>query len=113
MCNAGDQWCSDSIVQSMLGGIGDASTNWQNRPTYQQVVEYPARLGDNLANLALKVQVSQDGVTWRTVWSTSAGDGGIDNDGFAPTTGRYVRMQGVSRATTYGYSIYEMEVYAQ
>ena len=41
-CAAGNQWCADSIVQSPLGGMTDANTNWQNRPTFQQVVQYPA-----------------------------------------------------------------------
>jgi hypothetical protein len=41
-CSGGDQWCADSIIQSPLGGITDAATNWQNRPTFQQVVQYPA-----------------------------------------------------------------------
>ncbi|WP_425470139.1 penicillin acylase family protein [Streptomyces tateyamensis] len=40
-CSAGDQWCADSIIQRPLGGIADAKTTWQNRPTYQQVVEFP------------------------------------------------------------------------
>ncbi|WP_327291835.1 penicillin acylase family protein [Streptomyces sp. NBC_01198] len=41
-CGAGDQWCADSIVQRPLGGITDDRISWQNRPTYQQVVEFPA-----------------------------------------------------------------------
>ncbi|MCC9312412.1 penicillin acylase family protein [Kitasatospora sp. RB6PN24] len=40
-CSAGDQWCADAIIQRPLGGITDATTTWQNRPTYQQVVEFP------------------------------------------------------------------------
>ncbi|MFF1707778.1 penicillin acylase family protein [Streptomyces sp. NPDC058252] len=39
-CSAGDQWCADSIVQRALGGIKHGKITWQNRPTYQQVVEY-------------------------------------------------------------------------
>ncbi|MEU3980098.1 penicillin acylase family protein [Streptomyces sp. NPDC026672] len=39
-CAAGDQWCADSIVQRTLGGIRHGGISWQNRPTYQQVVEY-------------------------------------------------------------------------
>lgn len=39
-CSAGDQWCADSIVQRTLGGIKHGRIGWQNRPTYQQVVEY-------------------------------------------------------------------------
>jgi acyl-homoserine lactone acylase PvdQ len=41
-CAAGDQWCADSILQRPLGGIGDDRIAWQNRPTFQQVVEFPA-----------------------------------------------------------------------
>ncbi|MGV9253223.1 penicillin acylase family protein [Streptomyces sp. NPDC003697] len=39
-CAAGDQWCADTIVQRALGGIKHGRISWQNRPTYQQVVEY-------------------------------------------------------------------------
>ncbi|MFE9308670.1 penicillin acylase family protein [Streptomyces sp. NPDC006706] len=39
-CSAGDQWCADSIVQRALGGIKHGKIGWQNRPTFQQIVEY-------------------------------------------------------------------------
>jgi acyl-homoserine lactone acylase PvdQ len=52
ICAAGDQWCADSIVQSALGGITHPPISWQNRPTYQQVVSFPAHRGDNIGNLA-------------------------------------------------------------
>ncbi|MFF9818859.1 penicillin acylase family protein [Streptomyces sp. NPDC014006] len=39
-CSAGDQWCADAIVQRTLGGIKHGRISWQNRPTYQQVVEF-------------------------------------------------------------------------
>ncbi|MEV5344982.1 penicillin acylase family protein [Streptomyces achromogenes] len=41
-CAAGDQWCADSIAQRALGGIKHGRIGWQNRPTYQQVVEFAA-----------------------------------------------------------------------
>ncbi|MFE2411412.1 penicillin acylase family protein [Kitasatospora sp. NPDC059408] len=41
-CAAGDQWCADTVIQRPLGGVTDAKTTWQNRPTYQQVVQFPA-----------------------------------------------------------------------
>jgi hypothetical protein len=176
-CSAGDQWCADSIVQSRLGGISDWPVSWQNRPTYQQVVSFPAHRGDATGNLAAgrtaeasstqfltdltpgkavdgdpttrwgsswsdnqwisvdlgsirtvgrvilrwesaygrayRIEVSNHNYTWRTVWSTTTGDGGVDVDVFAATTARYVRMTGVSRGTAYGYSLYEFEVYPQ
>ncbi|BDH04609.1 penicillin acylase family protein [Streptomyces seoulensis] len=40
LCSAGNQWCADSIQQRTLGGIKHGNISWQNRPTYQQVVEY-------------------------------------------------------------------------
>ncbi|WP_205624147.1 penicillin acylase family protein [Amycolatopsis vancoresmycina] len=57
-CSAGDQWCADSIVQNPLGGITQDKISWQNRPTFQQVVEYAAHRGDNIANLAATKTVS-------------------------------------------------------
>ncbi|NJQ01365.1 penicillin acylase family protein [Streptomyces zingiberis] len=42
-CEAGDQWCADALVHRPLGGLTHATVNWQNRPTYQQVVEFPGR----------------------------------------------------------------------
>ncbi|UYX96841.1 penicillin acylase family protein [Streptomyces sp. BI87] len=41
-CEAGDQWCADSIVQRAVGGLTHKNIQWQNRPTYQQVVEFPS-----------------------------------------------------------------------
>jgi acyl-homoserine lactone acylase PvdQ len=174
-CAAGDQWCADSIVQSPLGGITDPAIAWQNRPTFQQVVSYPAHRGDDIANMALgrpvsasstqfllpagnavdgdpttrwgsawsddqsitvdlgqsrtvartilrweaafgrayRIEVSTDAQSWRTVWATDSGDGGVDNDSFTGTSARYVRMAGVRRGTGYGYSLWEFEIYSR
>jgi acyl-homoserine lactone acylase PvdQ len=51
-CAAGDQWCADSIVHRAMGGITQDKIGWQNRPTYQQVVQFPARRGNAVANVA-------------------------------------------------------------
>ncbi|MEU6129974.1 penicillin acylase family protein [Saccharopolyspora sp. NPDC047091] len=40
-CEPGDQWCADAIVHNKIGGIAHDPISWQNRPTYQQVVEFP------------------------------------------------------------------------
>lgn len=39
-CDAGDQWCADSIIHRPMGGVTDGKIGWQNRPTYQQVVQF-------------------------------------------------------------------------
>ncbi|MBS2531149.1 penicillin acylase family protein [Catenulispora sp. NF23] len=174
VCSAGDQWCADSIQQHPLGGITDDQSNWQNRPTFQQVVQYPAHRGANVSDLAAagtatassiqlgypaqnavtgnganrwasnwhdnewlqvdlgsvqqigrvmlnwqaaygkayNIEVSDDGTNWRTVYTTTTGHGGQEIDSFPVTSARYVRMQGVQRATGWGYSLYQFQVYA-
>jgi acyl-homoserine lactone acylase PvdQ len=42
-CAPGDQWCADAVVHRTLGGIKHGPIAWQNRPTYQQVVEFTSR----------------------------------------------------------------------
>jgi parallel beta-helix repeat protein len=59
---------------------------------------------------AYQIQVSNDATTWTNIYSTTTGNGGID-DLIVSGTGRYVRMNGTARATAYGYSLYEFEVY--
>ncbi|MGH3734849.1 MAG: family 20 glycosylhydrolase [Micromonosporaceae bacterium] len=61
---------------------------------------------------AYRIQTSTDGTTWTDIHTTSTGDGGTDDLTGLSGSGRYVRMQGVTRATSYGYSLYEFEVYA-
>ena len=149
--------------------------SWQNRPTFQQVVSFPAHRGDDLTNLAqghavsvsstelgyskaaatdgdpnnrwsswwsdnqwitvdlgsartftrvllrwetaygkdYRIDVSDDNSTWRTVATVTGGNGGIDNLTFPATTARYVKMAGVHRGTSYGYSLWEFEVYGK
>ena len=58
-----------------------------------------------------QIQVSNDAVTWNTVFTESAGNGATDDISLQSTDARYVRMNGVNRATVYGYSLWEFEVY--
>jgi beta-glucosidase len=57
-----------------------------------------------------KVQVSDNDSTWTTVYSTTTGTGG-DKTFAVSTTARYIRMYGTKRATQFGYSIFELDVY--
>lgn len=58
-----------------------------------------------------QIQVSTDNVNWTTVYSDYNADGGTDVITFTPVNARYVKMYGIQRATTYGFSIWEFEVY--
>ncbi|GAA2632605.1 hypothetical protein GCM10010399_76180 [Dactylosporangium fulvum] len=57
-----------------------------------------------------QIQTSDDGNNWTTIWSTTSGNGGFD-DINVNGNARYVRMNGVTRATGYGYSLWEFGVY--
>lgn len=59
-----------------------------------------------------KLLVATDTDHWQEVYSTTAGKGGLENIKFKPVTARYVKMQGIKRATQWGYSLYEMEIYS-
>ncbi len=60
---------------------------------------------------AYTIQVSNDKTNWADVYSTTTGDGGIDEISFSAANARYVRMYGTARGTQWSYSLWEMEVY--
>ncbi len=57
-----------------------------------------------------KIQTSPDGSAWTDAYSTTTGNGAVD-DLTLSGSGRYVRVYGTARGTTYGYSLYDLEVY--
>ncbi|MFC5918255.1 discoidin domain-containing protein [Streptomyces pulveraceus] len=57
-----------------------------------------------------EVQVSDDGSTWRTVHSTTTGNGDVDTIGL-DTAARHVRLQLTARGTEWGYSLHEFGIY--
>jgi hypothetical protein len=59
---------------------------------------------------AYQIQVSSDGTTWTTIYSTTTGTGGVD-DFNVTGSGRYVRFYGTARGTSFGYSLWEFGVY--
>ncbi|WP_121811673.1 discoidin domain-containing protein [Mucilaginibacter kameinonensis] len=60
---------------------------------------------------AFKIQVSTDASHWHDVYGTDDGRQGEQKIMFPEVTARYVKMQGVERATYWGYSLYNFEVY--
>ncbi|MQY08076.1 PQQ-dependent sugar dehydrogenase [Actinomadura macrotermitis] len=60
-----------------------------------------------------KIQTSTGGGVWTTVATRSGAgaNGGADWVAFTPRDARYVRVYATKRATPYGYSLYEFEVY--
>ena len=102
---------------------GDATTRWSSAHTDDEWLQVeltePARVGaavlqwETACARAYEIQASTDGQTWQTLSSVDSGDCGRDETRFdSGEPVRYVRMQGLTRATGYGYSLYEFEIYA-
>jgi len=101
---------------------GNTSTRWSSQSSDSQWIYVDLGSVSMMTRIVLrweaaygrgyKLQVSNDASTWSDVYSTTTGDGGIDDITLStPASGRYVRMLGTQRATTFGYSLYELEVY--
>ncbi|RKN04873.1 DUF1080 domain-containing protein [Streptomyces radicis] len=60
---------------------------------------------------AYTIETSVDGVTWETVHTATAGDGGLDEIALDGTVARHVRLTGTERATQWGYSLWDLAVF--
>jgi fibronectin type 3 domain-containing protein len=99
---------------------GSATTRWSSAfsdPQWIQVdlgtsyaVHQVVIQWENAYARAYQIQVSPDGATWTTVYSTTTGAGGTETLNVTGS-GRYVRVYGTVRATGYGYSIWELQVF--
>ncbi|MFT4144293.1 MAG: glycosyl hydrolase [Mobilitalea sp.] len=58
-----------------------------------------------------QIQTSTNNSTWTTVHSNYNSTGGTQTISFAATTARYVKVYCIQRATAYGFSLWEVEVY--
>ena len=100
---------------------GNAGTRWSSGYSDPQWVrvDLGTRYGIDRVRLnweaayarAYQIQVSDDGAAWTTVYTTSSGDGGVDDVTGLTAAGRYVRVLGTARATEWGYSLWDFEVY--
>jgi beta-glucosidase len=59
---------------------------------------------------AFQIQTSADGNAWTDIYSTITGTGGNQTLNITGT-GRYIRLNGTARATGYGYSLWEFQVF--
>ncbi len=99
--NAGTRWASAfSDPQWIVVDLGTT------RSIGRVVLRWEAAYGR-----AYQVQTSNDNTNWTNIFSTTTGDGGVD-DLAVSGSGRYLRVYGTARATAYGYSLWELEVYS-
>uniref|UniRef100_A0AAU2JKW9 Discoidin domain-containing protein n=1 Tax=Streptomyces sp. NBC_00049 TaxID=2903617 RepID=A0AAU2JKW9_9ACTN len=99
---------------------GDNGTRWSSQfadPQWIQVdLGAPAQLNQVVLRWetahakAYRIELSTDGSAWTTAYSTAAATGGVQTLDVTGTA-RYVRVYGTQRATAWGYSLWEFQVY--
>ncbi len=101
---------------------GDSGTRWSSAFSDPQWLQVDLGTSTTVCQVvitwqtsyakAFQLQVSPDGVgNWTSVYSTTTGTGGTQTIALNGT-GRFIRMYGTTRATGYGYSVYEFAVYS-
>ncbi|WP_373987024.1 di-heme oxidoredictase family protein [Duganella sp. BuS-21] len=72
-------------------------------------VGYMKLLWENAYGKQYKLLVSDDGQNWTPFRSVTNGRGGTEEFFNLGVNARFIRLQGVARATNYGYSLFEVE----
>ncbi|WP_051450812.1 glycoside hydrolase family 3 C-terminal domain-containing protein [Actinospica robiniae] len=99
---------------------GDPGTRWESAYSDPQWLDVDLGSKTQICSIGLlwesayasafQIQVSNDNATWTTVYSTTTGAGGQETYPVS-TTARYVRVYATTRATQWGDSIFELDVY--
>ncbi|MBV9793336.1 MAG: discoidin domain-containing protein [Actinobacteria bacterium] len=99
---------------------GNTSTRWSSAWSDPQWLEVDLGASSTISQVVLnweaayakafQIQTSADNSNWTTIYSTTSGTGGVQTLNLSGT-GRYIRMYGTARATQYGYSLWEFQVY--
>ncbi len=114
------------VVSSIQAGLpapnavdGDLSTRWGSDASDPQFIYVDLGGVHNICQVALyweaayaasyTINVSNDAVSWTTIY-TVASNTARTNILNVTGSGRYVRMNGLTRGTTFGYSLFEFQV---
>lgn len=111
----GDGYSASAAVDGNLTG-----TRWSSERRDGEWIQVDLGASKSLSRVVLtwesafgknyEIQASDNGTDWRTLKTVTGGDGGTDEVAVSGS-GQYVRMQGVTRAGGYGYSLWEFQVY--
>jgi PKD repeat protein len=100
---------------------GVATTRWSSECSDPQWISIDLQETYNIDKIVLKweaalgknfnIEISSDGTTWTTIVPVVDNGSLINEFADLAEKGRYVRMSGTARGTSYGYSLFEFEVY--
>ena len=112
---------TDSTFPANLSVDGNIYTRWSSVFSDPQWLQVDLGAIYNINEVILnweaaygksfQIQVSNNGSTWTSIYSTTTGTGGNQDLTGLSGSGRYVRMLGTQRGTIYGYSLYEFQVF--
>ncbi len=122
-------WGMQATASSGQGGAlgaenaidGDSTTRWSSAFTDDEwwQVEFPRPI--ELSGLRIlwetafaenyEIQVSDDGESWRTIYTVKEGDGGPDFVFFTPVETRFLRIHCTQRGTGWGNSIWDVRFF--
>lgn len=113
---------SSSDLNAAINAVdGDSNSRWSSAYQDNQwiAIELPGSMLINRVVLnweaayatVYEIQISQNGNAWTTVHRTTNGQGAREEIQFNPVQAAHVRVLGVERATIWGISLYEIEVY--
>jgi hypothetical protein len=112
---------SSTLVSSASNAVdGNTGTRWGSAFSDPQWLQVDLGATYNVTQVVLnweaaygkayQIQVSNDAANWTSIYSTSNGAGGVETLNVSGS-GRYIRMYGTARATAYGYSLWEFQVF--
>lgn len=100
---------------------GNFSTRWSSAHSDPQYITVDLGSVQRLSDIVLywetafaksyQVQISENNLTYTTIFAENNGDGGIDKISTSDQC-RYLRILGLQRGTAWGYSLYEIVVHA-
>lgn len=102
---------------------GAAGTRWESDMTDQEWIYIDLEKRQTVQTVVIKwedahaasydVQISNDGKTWKTVERVTNAQGGTEEIHLGGIKTRYIKIVGTKRATEFGFSIFEIEVYGK
>ncbi|PJI95070.1 discoidin domain-containing protein [Luteimicrobium subarcticum] len=111
---------NDGVFGAKAAVDGDTGTRWSSTFSDGQWLQVDLGQVSTITRVdlqweaayadAFQILVSNDGTTWTTAKTVTGGTGGKQSVTVS-ATGRYVRMLTTHRATTYGVSLWELQVF--
>ncbi len=112
---------STQLKDASLATDGGTGSRWESEFNDPQWIYIDLEKKENIEAITLKweaaraqeyeLQISDDGQQWKTVYKEKNGTGATDEIKLKPVRARFIKLLGIKRATHFGYSLYEFEVY--